>query len=159
MKNESSCGEDHETRRCHQWKQISIFQLKKEEAVEVTPLSWGNLSGFSIRYTIFHYLASWTGFFGPEVLKKECWGWWWAVLIFDTKNFFPKKSNSMMLVKKITQLVCEKKWSVSWNKVACLKESSEVHDFYLKTGSGFEGLGGTSHRYRPKLPFTARGAT
>ena len=57
------------------------------------------------------------------------------------------------------QLVCEKKLSVTWNKVACLKESSEVHDFYLKTGSGFEGLGGTSRRYRPKLPFTAPGAT
>ena len=53
--------------------------------------------------------------------------------------------------------MCETKWSVSWNKVACLKESSEVNDFYLKTGSGFEGLGGTSRRYRPKLFFTARG--
>ena len=53
--------------------------------------------------------------------------------------------------------MCETKWSVSWNKVACVKESSEVNDFYLKTGSGFEGLGGTSRRYRPKPFFTAPG--
>ena len=36
----------------------ALSSLKKELAMEVTPLSWGNLQGFSIRDTIFHYLAS-----------------------------------------------------------------------------------------------------